>query len=77
MKGLSRRIIFDTLRNPVYPGTSFRFPETLCFVVCIAKLAAGEVDDFEGKVVSNSVNMMRQLFRVSVHLILWFRLHCC
>lgn len=44
------------------------------FVIKVAKLAAGQVDDLERKVVSNAMDMVRQLLRVRVHFVLWFRL---
>jgi hypothetical protein len=75
MEDLSRRIILESSGDPI--GRRRKLAKTSLFVVDIAELAAREVDNLDGKVVSDSVDVVRKFLGISVHLVPWLRLWVC
>jgi hypothetical protein len=63
------------LYHPVLPITGLGLTKTRALVILITELAAGESDDIERKMVSNTVDVMRELLGVGVGLVLRFRLY--
>jgi hypothetical protein len=61
------------LYHPVLPITGLGLTKTRALVILITELAAGESDDIERKMVSNTVDVMRELLGVGVGLVLRFR----
>lgn len=74
---LARRVVLEAPGNPVGPVTVLGFAKAVIFIICITELATGEVDDLQGEMMPNSVDMVRQLLRVGVHLVLGLGLRVC
>jgi hypothetical protein len=74
MEQLARRVVLDTLSDPVGPSARFVFAKPMCFIVDITKLAASQVHNLEGEVVADSVDVVRKFGGIGVHLVLGFRL---
>lgn len=56
---LPRRVVFKLLGYPVGSVTFFILPQAASLIVEISELAAGKFDDVNGKVVSDSVDVVR------------------
>lgn len=74
MQGLSGRVTLNLLFDPVLSIPDADFAEARLFVVHITKLAASKLDDLEREMMPNAMDVVRQLLRVRVGLVLGFRL---
>jgi hypothetical protein len=71
---LPRRVVLNASSDPICPIACFVLLKTVYFVICVAKLAAGQIHDFNREMVSDAVNVVRQFLRISVHFVLRLRL---
>ena len=69
---LPRRVVFYALCDPIRPLAGLVLVKTMYFVVDVAKLAARQSHDLHGKVMSDAMDVVRQLLGVGVHLVLGF-----
>ena len=77
VKGLPHPVVGETALKIVFPirGTVFRHLLQSSFIrESVAKLAAGQIDDFHGEVVSDSMDMVRYLLWIMVYSVLGFGL---
>lgn len=70
MQCLSCRIALNLLLDPIFSIADPGLAEPRLFVVFVSELAASKVDDLEGKMVSNTMDMMGELLGVCVGFVL-------